>query len=211
MNRASARSRLRRRINEATADYWEDPDLNDLLQAAAVDVQTKLLMLNPLCMVQIHRATLKPNENFYSLPIGSWWEKELAVRWNNAATTYTVLKPAPYKELRSAESSAEPAYARLGRFYYIAPAPQEEVVAGLQIIHTPVVSWAADTEVPEIPLAFHTAVLVKAHMMALKEGAEHSPLYDELKAEWEEEQSKFPLVTLESMAELPHLSLELGR
>jgi len=185
MNRSTMRSVLRRRLNEQTPHNWTDVELDDLLNEALFWVQKKALRVNPLAFLTWTRTTLKKDESFYKRAVGSWWEFEVAVKATAAATTYTPLKRHPYKEIREFESVQEVVgWAKMGTFIAILPAPPEDIVDGLQVIHTPLLTMAVDTDVPDLHLSLHTMVVVKANQLALQERPESpqsAPVMAELK------------------------------
>lgn len=176
---------LRRRLNEQTPDNWSDVELNALLDESLFWVQKKIMRVDPAAFMAWSRTSLVANESFYNRPVGSWWEYEVAVKGNPSETTYTPLPRQPYKAIRAFTSDqSETAYAKVGTFLAIFPAPTFSITDGLQIIYTPLLTMAVDTDVPAINPALHTMIAVKANQMALQERPESpqlGPVNDELK------------------------------
>lgn len=166
MNRATMRDMLRKRINEETANDWTDTQLNSLLDVALGQTQRKVLRFNPLAFLAWYRAPITANESFYRRPIGSWWEYCVEVKLTAAATQYTELVKRPYRIAREALDSA-PVYAKLGTFLAIYPTPTETVTAGLQVIHTPLLTFPDDDIEVDLHTALHLLVVVRAHKLAL--------------------------------------------
>ena len=184
MNRATMRGVLRRRLNEQTADNWDDTELNALLDESLFWVQKKIARVDPIAFMAWARTSLVANESFYNRPVGSWWEFEVAVKGNPSEPTYTPLARRPYKAIRALTSDqAETAYSKVGTFLAIFPPPPFNVTDGLQIVYAPLLTMAVDTDVPAVHPSLHTMIVVKANHLALQEQPESPqlrPVQDEL-------------------------------
>lgn len=175
---------LRRRVNEQTPDNWSDVELNETLDEALFWVQKKVMRVDPLAFMAWSRTSLVANESFYNRPVGSWWEFEVAVKGSPSDTKYTPLPRQPYKAIRDfTVDQAGTAYAKVGTFLAIFPAPAFNVTDGLQIIYTPLLTMAVDTDVPAVHPTLHTMIVVKANHLLLQERPESpqlKPVQDEL-------------------------------
>lgn len=184
MNRADMRSTLRRRLNEQTPQNWTDGELDQLLNESLFWVQKKVMRVNPLAFLSWFRTGLVANESFYKRPVGSWWEYEVGVKATPSATTYTPLDKRPYKTVRDRESAinVDTTWSKMGTFIAILPAPPFDITNGLQIIFTPLLTMAVDTDVPDLHPSLHTQLVTKANQLALQEQPE-SPMSASLEAD----------------------------
>lgn len=191
------RGMLRRRINEqappAGEGYWSDSVCNELLNQAAYWTQKKVLRVNPLAFMAWYRASLVSGESFYRRPVGSWWEFEVAVKASPTATIYTKLERKPYKAVRDLESGSTPCWSKMGTFLAIFPVPPDNISAGLQVIHTPLISMSDDDSVLELHPSLHMLVVAKANDLALADVPE-VPARKDVQAEMAESLADLPLI-----------------
>lgn len=163
------RTLLRRRLNETSADLWQDADLNDLLNAGAHRTEKEVLKVDPLAFIYIDQLDIAANQVFYAKPQGFWYEMEVGYKDSADVTGYRELVKRPYWVARASASGGEVVYAHLGRFFALYPKPSVSVAAGLQLLYVPTLSMAADSDVLDIHLALHMAVVVEAQLLALGE------------------------------------------
>ncbi len=169
MNRSTMRTLLRRRLNESTADNWQDADLNELLNAGLHLVQKEVLKVDPLAFIHWSKDDIVSGQSYYPKPQGFWHEIEIAQLDADHPQGYKPMKKQDYNVARELAAGSTEVYCHVGRYFAIFPAPSTSVVDGLQIQWTPTLSMAVDTDVPDLHFALHMAVVLMAQKYALGE------------------------------------------
>jgi hypothetical protein len=171
MNRGTARSLLRRRINEVTADNWTDGDLNDILNIGIHQVQTAIHKVDPEAFVYIDRASIVANQEFYPKPEGLWYE--MAVRLLNSSTgKYERIEKRDYSYAEDLATSESTVYSHVGRLLALRPIPSASLASGLELLYVPTLSVAVDTDIIPVHLALHNAVVQASQLLLLPETGE---------------------------------------
>src|SRR5262245_28678692 len=99
------RTLLRRRIQEQTADQWQDADLNELLNEGAREVQRRLIHIDPMCVAYIDVADLVSGQELYAHPAGFLYEYALKI-YDVAAQKYKRIGRDDEEELRDVSDTA---------------------------------------------------------------------------------------------------------
>lgn len=163
------RALLRRRVNEATANLWTDPDLNDLLDIGLQQVQQYVQAVDPDAFLFRSRIDLVADQALYQLPDNCQGLRAVKKK-DPVSGLYERLRPTTYEraqdrsEQETDDSDGE--FARFGKFLWILPAPSANQSAGLELDFVPVLSLGADTDVPPIPISLHYAVVLRAEIAA---------------------------------------------
>jgi hypothetical protein len=170
VNRGQMRSLARRRLNDVSADQWQDDaDINGLLDTAAAWVQGKVLIFNPDALVYIDRTDIAAGVWDYKKPAGLWRFTEVSIKDSTAASGYRVLAHRPYNEARNLTSSADTVYSELGQRICILPTPPASISQGLQLLWVPIVAMAVDTDVCDLHLVLHDTIVDKAVLLGVGE------------------------------------------
>ncbi len=200
------RTLLRRRINEITADQWADGDLNDVLNLGLHQVQKRIMAIDPEAFIYIARAPITALEEFVPKPVGMWYEK--AVRLKDSSTgLYGGIEKMDYY-LAETLTSGDAVYSHLGRFLAIHPIPSANVTNGVEILYIPVLSMAVDTDVPDVHIGLHDAIVKAAQLSLLPETGEP---FKDLQASLDAELLEIPLYYRQSAGQAPALNPQVPK
>lgn len=172
MNRSTMRTLLRRRLNEPTADNWDDNTLNSLLDIAYALVQKQVRKVDPEALLAWDYRNTVAGTTWYEKPSGTRGPVEVAVKATSADTDWTALTRKPYYLAKQYTSSAEQVYCHRGRYIGLFPAPSVSVTQGIQFIHVPTDSLADDADTPRLEESLHYGVVVWATLLAKGESPE---------------------------------------
>lgn len=170
MNRQAMRDSLRRRLQEETADRWQDIDLNQCLNLGLVELQKEILKVDPEAFSFVDRADVVADQEFYEFPAGTWYEREIRLLSTTSPLRYgPALRRVSFPERAdpTALSGASVVYARFDRSRFVlSPVPSVSVVNGMEIVWVPTLTMALDTTVPPVHLGLHLAVVEFAEVIA---------------------------------------------
>ncbi len=173
MNDDSMRTMLRRRLNETTAENWEDSVIDDLLNAAFPLVQKEVIKVDPTAFMYIDRAALVADQEWYELPSGFWYELRVKVKTSATATRYTQIKRGAYDADSGRNSNSDRVYDIQGSFITFMAIPDFSVDPGFEIHYVPTLNLksVSDTSArgPRLHTALHPAVPLWAHLLAMGE------------------------------------------
>lgn len=162
------RTLLRRRLQESTADQWQDSDLNDLLNLGLHEIQKRVVAVDPFFLVYIDEADSVGSQDLYKKPVGFWYEFSLEVK-DSAAGEYKRIKREDDPEVQLSGNATVQTYSHFGQYFRIKPAPAVNLVDGIRLSYMPTLEMAADSDVPDIHLALHMAAVVAAQMVTMGE------------------------------------------
>lgn len=166
MTRATIRTLLRRQIMEVTPQNWDDLELNDLINFGVHFVQKEVMKVDPEGFLEWVRRNITAGESFYAKPDGSWWPNQVRLL-DPTSGKYTKLD---FKPFDVAETWTEnTVWSRRGNYLAIYPTPSITVVNGLELIHVPTLTLAADGDVPPVPIGLHLGIVYFSKMTALGE------------------------------------------
>lgn len=175
MNRSTARTMLRRRINETTADQWSDPVLNDILDIALQETQKALLAVDPEGVLYRSRIDIVASQALYKVPSNLLTLRRLK-KLSAVSGLYEGMNLCTYDRAQSrtelADTDETLEFARFGQFLWILPTPTANQTAGLELDFVPLLTWGDDTVAPDLPLNLHYAVVLRAAAVALGETSE---------------------------------------
>lgn len=178
MNRATARTMLRRRINEETAVSWTDSELNDFLDVGLQQVQTAILAVDPEANLFRSRIDIVADQALYEIPSNLLTVRALKKK-NATSGLYEEMAQITYAraQAKAEEDSATQAaqqyeWARFGRFFWLTPTPTAAQSAGLELDFVPLLTWGDDVAIPPIPTNLHYAAVLRAVVAAKGESSE---------------------------------------
>lgn len=209
MTRLEMRTLLRDRTDDdgATQDNT-DAFLNSLLNLALLDVQERVLEVDPGAFVSVNTFDLVAAQERYDKPAGFLYEYELAIADTAQGTGWRPLRRASYQSTRRRVSSAVVEYASLGRWFYLSPIPSASVDDALMLTWVYSLSMSADDEVPLLVLPLHEAVVDKAVVKALA-GTSETDALERADARAEAVLDRLPRYYRRSRSEAPGIRPEI--
>lgn len=172
MNRGAMRTLLRRRLLEPTEDQWSDSTLNDLLNLALSMVRKQVRKVDYEFDVRWEYRDTVAGTNWYEKPSGTRGPMEVGLKSASSDTDWTALKRRAYHIAREYTSASETVYCHRGAYIGLFPAPSASVTDGIQFIHAPTETLAADTDVPRLEESLQYAVVCWASLLAKGESPE---------------------------------------
>lgn len=172
MNRGAIRTLMRRRLNEAVADRWDDSTLNTIIDLAYALVLKQIRKVDPEALLFWDYRNTVANINWYEKPSGTRGSVEVGLKATSAATDWTPLTRKPYHIARDWTRADETVYCHRGTYVGIFPAPSVAVTQGIQFLHAPTDSLAVDNDVPKVEQTLHYAIVLWATLIAKGESPE---------------------------------------
>ena len=185
MNLSTMRTILRRRVNEKTADKWQDADLDVLLNEALKKVQKRYATVEPNAYVEVYTYSLTYaaqvlNGGFWDLPAGTWRILEIS-RYDASSGKYVAIGKREYDVTRgdlvnglTGESDGL-VYARVGRYVHYAPLLTSSSAAiPMRMVIVGTATMTGDSAVPPLPLPLHYPIILQAQILAWGETHEDS-------------------------------------
>jgi hypothetical protein len=159
------RTKLRRRLQEETADRWQDTDLNTILNLALVEMEKEVMKVDPEAFSYIDRADIVKDQEFYEFPAGCWYEREIRILGSDGK--YTRMERINFAERADRTTGDDAVYARFSRQYFVlSPIPNAAKVNGLEAVWVPTLTMAEDTDVPVLHLGLHEGVVMFGEVIA---------------------------------------------
>jgi hypothetical protein len=167
MNRLKMRTLLRRRLQEDTPDRWQNEDLNELLDQGVLEVQKRLLAIDPEAVKATDVADTVGGQDYYALPPETWTVVKVETSQDGARYT-------PLDRLTDHQADAGDAGFVLHSSGYIrlSPAPSASVVGGLRLTHVPGLRMGEDGANCGLPDSLHMTAVKCAQKLALAEVGE---------------------------------------
>lgn len=172
MTRGTIRTLLRRRLNEQTADNWDDNTLNTFIDLAYALVLKQVRKVDPEAVLFWDYRDTVAGVNWYEKPAGTRGPVEVGLKKTSSDTDWGPLTRKPYYVARDAANGSDTVYCHRGTYIGIFPAPTVAVTNGLQFLHAPTDTLAADTDVPKVEQTLHYAVVLWATIIAKGESPE---------------------------------------
>lgn len=178
---AQARTLLRRRLQEPTADQWTDADLTSLLNLGISDVQKLIQGPDPEAYITSADQNIVAGTSDYAFPTGAWWPQSVAL-YDTVALTYGDLgDPVPWGERVLAVAGDESKWSLFGRKVRISPTPSASVTSGLRIYYIQSLSESVDGNPLPVPDPLHGLVVLYAQEWARGETDEdESPIQKQI-------------------------------
>jgi len=172
VNRSNMRTLLRRRLLEPVEDQWSDSTLNDLLNLALALVRKQVRKVDYEFDVRWEYRDTVAGTSWYEKPSGTRGSIEIGVKKAASDTDWAALTRKAYHLARTYTSEAEMVYCHRGVYIGLFPAPSVSVADGIQFLHAPSESLAADTDVPRLEESLQYAVVCWAALLAKGESPE---------------------------------------
>lgn len=209
MTRSQMRDLLRRRVQEKTADQWQDADLNSLLDIGLHRTQLVIKRVHPDFALNRAVSDLKGpatvNNDLYDFPPG--FISEYLVEMLDTDGKYKKVGRINFRDSVD-RLTGDTKYSRTGKWIRISPAPTADLAAGLRIWFVPTLTMASDNDVPDIPIVLHEGPIIWANRLAIGERGQTSK---DLQQDWIE----FTALVLESYnvtdADPQYLSIDLDK
>ena len=167
MNRLKMRTLLRRRLQEDVPDRWQESDLNELLDQGVLDVQKRLVAIDPEAVKATDIADIVSGQDFYELPPETW--TVVCVETSSDGVTYT---PLDRLTDRQADAGDYGFVLHSSRYLRLSPPPSASVVAGLRLTHIPGLRMGEDSALCGLPDSLHMTAVKCAQKLALAEVGE---------------------------------------
>jgi hypothetical protein len=164
MTRAQIRAKLRRRLNEEVGDSaggWTDVELNSEINDAYAWVQKEVYKIFPEAHLFWDYMNSTASTSWYPLP-DSFGVSEVGLKAASTDTTFTRLDKKVYEDIKDLTTGYGPYYCLRGQWLGIFPAPSAGVTNGIELVHTPIMTLSADTDVPRVKTPIHEAIVLKA-------------------------------------------------
>jgi hypothetical protein len=172
VTRATIRTLLRRRLNEQTADNWDDSTLNTLIDLAYALILKQVRKVDPEAVLFWDYRNTVAGTVWYEKPAGTRGPVEIGLKQLSTDTDWTALKRKPYFLARDWTDALETVYCHRGTYIGIFPAPSVSVTNGIQFIHAPTDTLALDTDTPKLEASLHYAIALWASLIAKGESPE---------------------------------------
>lgn len=161
MTRVELRTLLRRQLGDPAVGtsgvQWTDAELNTIIEQAYFLIQLKVFGYDRNAHLSWDTIDTVVDQSAYALP-STFGIRRIGLKASASDTKYTKLKPASYEDIVDSTSTTRQ-YARMGQFIHIFPAPTVAVTDGIQLIHTPIMSMSADTDVPKVKEPLHIGIV----------------------------------------------------
>lgn len=207
MTRGEMRDLLARYLNDASHDVWSPTELNALLNLGLIDIQSFVEATEPDAFLFIDQRDIVLGNRYYSKPVGITSERSLKFSSNPASTEYAKLEVTSY-ELIEQGMVSKPSYAHFGRYFYLSWIPAANVTNGLQVVWSPTLAMSEDTDVPDVHMRLHYAVVLAAAVKGLRETPDDAKVFQEDLAI---ELRKIPLLYLKSAAGNLPLNIDMDQ
>lgn len=165
--RAELRTILRRRIHDVPGVQWSDAELNDLLNLAYAKVQKEVVKVLPTAHLFWDRINIVAATAWYPMPESSFGIRRVGLL-DPTTGLYTKLRPKDYEDIRES-NLVTTYYSLMGQWIGIFPVPTANLVAGLEVIHSPLMAMAIDADVPRVKVPIHDAIADWAVVLCLGE------------------------------------------
>jgi len=167
------REMLQRQLQDISSVEWDNAgELNALINQAYYLVQKEVFKKFPTAHLFVDTAPTAIGTSWY--PLGdSFGVHRVGYKADAAATAWTKLARKDYDDVVEVTGSTT-YYAQKGQWLGIFPAPTAAVADGIELWHTPVMSLAADADIPRIKLPMHYAIVLWAKMIAIGDTGEQA-------------------------------------
>jgi hypothetical protein len=200
------RGLLQRFLNDTGEDIWTEDQLNSLLNLGTIDIQDFIEATEPDAFVYVDRRDIDAGERYYQKPAGMTSERELSLLGSDGE--YSKLTLSSYEVIRRG-NAPDPSYAHFGKYFYLSWVPPALIANGLEVVYHPTLAMADDSDVPDIHMRLHYAIVLAAGIKGLRETPD-SELTKSFKEDLAIEVKKIPTLYLRSAAGNLDLSVDMG-
>lgn len=187
---AQARTILRRRLQEPTADQWANADLDSLIGLGILEAQQLVQGADADAYLTEFKDHLVDGTSDYAFPAGSWWPVEVAILDSDTGEYADLGRPYGRLENADIQTGETPRWAIFGRYIRIFPTPSENVVQGLRINAIKSLVIGADGDQLPVPDPLHGLTVLYAERWAIGETGEAA---DEVNKAIDRQEAKFPM------------------
>lgn len=167
MTRAQLRARLEKRLQDTTTEQWSLAEKNDLLNDGLREIQKRIMFIDPFFLIEENVADITINEARIKKPLGFMYEFSLE-RKDPTSGIYSRMYPIDDEESRQRDSSASVVkYSHDGQYFKLSPTPSASIVDGFRLKSMQTLTMAADSDVPDVHIMLHQAIVIAAQLMAL--------------------------------------------
>jgi hypothetical protein len=166
------RTLLRRRLLEPQEDQWSDSTLNDLLNLALALVRKQVRKVDYEFDIRWEYRDTVAGTSWYEKPSGTRGSIEIGIKKAASDADWEALTRKAYHIAKTYTSEAEMVYCHRGVYIGLFPAPSASVADGIQFLHAPSETLAADTDVPRLEESLQYAVVCWAALLAKGESPE---------------------------------------
>jgi hypothetical protein len=177
MTRTQIETLFRRRVHDVEGIQWSAAEQHDLANLAYSKVQKEIVKVRADAFLHWDYINTAAGTNLYPLP-ATFGVRRVGYKASAADTAYAKLSPKGWEQLMDMGTSLTKPYYALPNDLWLGiwPAPSANVVAGIELVHTPILALAADDEVPRIKLPLHDAIALWMVIIAKGETDEDGAL-----------------------------------
>jgi hypothetical protein len=175
---------LRRRLQSPSTDTtWSDTELDSRLNLGLMELQKKILAINPDAVLKRFRRSVVAGVDRYQWPAGFSYDFELAILDSSASKYIPMDKGALHyvRRLQRDGYSSSYLYAHEGRSesrpyggFVIVPTPTTTVANGFQVSAMCALTMDDDSSIPAVDQMMHLAILIYAEDVSLADTGEAS-------------------------------------
>lgn len=162
---------LRRRLQEGTANRWENSDLNMVLGLGLQEMQKKILTLNPDAFKYVDRADIAANKEFYEEPLGTVTIFDVRIKSDSTGLYESLGDPIPRHEAIK-NTNATQRWFQWDRYIGLSPIPSANKTQGLELEWGPTLAMSDDGDIPPIKVPLHMGIVIWAERFALGDSGE---------------------------------------
>jgi hypothetical protein len=171
MDLSQIRTVVRRYVQDTGSVEWSDAEVNQNINDAYYDLQMELQMSNPEAIIAWDTIKLNNDDDWYPKP-PTFGIIQIGIKTAASDTSFKRIFPKNYEDILP-ETGGGPAdtfyYAERGDWFAIFPRPTTAVEDGIQVVHRPIDTLTADTDVPKLKLPLHQAICLQAKVFMLSD------------------------------------------
>lgn len=168
MTLSEIRTVLRRQLQDTPAAQFSDAELNAIINEAYVGVQLLVFNADREAHIVWENIPTTINVNWYPMP-ETFGINRIGIKAAAADTLWTKLTKKALVDVELVDSGTKQYYVLRGQWIGIFPAPAVSISDGIQVLHTPVMQLAIDSDVPKVKRPLHMAILWLARLYAQDE------------------------------------------
>lgn len=183
-------TRLGKYVKDTVHVQWDLQEKKDMINLAYFLVQKEIIKAAPEAHLMWDTMDLVSGTQFYELP-PTFGVKKISMKSAASDTEYTPLSKKRMEDVdtkqifsggvvvsNSAAVLPETVYTLEGQYFGLYPKPDRSITNGLQIIHQPILSMSAGSEVPRIKVPLHLATVYWATVLMLGDTDEMTSVYE---------------------------------
>jgi len=174
MNRSTMRDTLERQLQDDSNQIFSVANLDQYLNQGLQFMQTAVLQSDPEAFQEISTApTTAADDGYddlYAKPQGLMQIVKVELDLSGSGTYTQAFKRYNYQIdafVNGSETTSLQHWSTKGRWLRIYPTPTVVVAAGIRLTFVPTLTMGADTDVPDLHIHLHKAIILAARMDAL--------------------------------------------